>query len=69
MNLKRMGKYLMSFESHSKRKKTKKKIWDELLEVKPRKFKSERIEPEVPLDNPDMMIPLYRIGILGSQFT
>lgn len=51
-----MNKYLLSFENYSKRKK-KRKIWDELLKIKPRKFKSVIIEDERQVKNPDMMIP------------
>jgi hypothetical protein len=53
-----MNKYILTFESYSKRKKkNKKRIWDELLKIKPRTFKSVKVEPEVSLNNPDMMIP------------
>jgi len=53
-----MRKYILTFESYSKRKKkkNKKRIWDELLTVKPREFKSVRIEPE-PENSPEMAIP------------
>jgi hypothetical protein len=51
-----MRKYIMTFESYSKRKK-KRKIWDELLKIKPRLFRSVNIEPEVQIKNPDMTIP------------
>ena len=54
-----MGKYVLTFEAYSKRKKkkTKKQIWDELLRIKPREFKSVKIEPEVGLNSPELMIP------------
>ena len=51
-----MNKYFLSFESYSKRKK-KRRIWDELLRIKPRKFKSVIIEDERQIKNPDNSIP------------
>jgi hypothetical protein len=57
--MKRMNKYILTFEGYSKRKKkTKKQIWDELLRIKPREFKSVKIEPEVGLNSPELVIPL-----------
>jgi hypothetical protein len=53
-------KYIMTFEGYSKRKK--KKIWDELLEIKPREFKSVKIEDD-PVNNPELGIPsAYEAG-------
>jgi hypothetical protein len=52
-----MNRYILTFEGYSKRKKkkTKKQIWDELLRIKPREFKSVKIEDQ-PVNNPDMSI-------------
>ena len=55
-----MGKYILTFEGH---KKSKKKIWDELLKLKKRDFKSVKIEPEKPENSPELMIPT---GIEGG---
>lgn len=59
-----MNRYILTFEGYSKQrkkkknnKKTKKEIWDELLTIKPRDFKSVEIEPEVGLNSPELMIP------------
>ena len=49
-----MGKYVLTFEGH---KKSKKRIWEELLRIKKRPFKSVKIEPEKPMNSPEMMIP------------
>jgi hypothetical protein len=51
-----MNKYFLTFEGYSSRKK-KRKIWDELLKIKPRTFKSVKIEPEIEVKNPEMSIP------------
>jgi hypothetical protein len=51
-----MRKYILTFENYSKRKK-KRKIWDELLKIKKRDFKSVNIEPEIEVKNPDTTIP------------
>ena len=58
-----MNRYILTFEGYSKqkkknKKKTKKEIWDELLTIKPREFKSVEIVPEVVLNSPELMIPL-----------
>jgi len=58
MNSKIMNKYILTFESYSKRRKKKKsKIWDELLQVKPRAFKSVKTEPEISGISPELAIP------------
>jgi hypothetical protein len=55
-----MNRYVLTFEAYSKRKK--KRIWDELLKIKKRDFKSVKIEPEIQLKNPDMTIPNPKTG-------
>jgi hypothetical protein len=54
-----MNSYILTFEAYSKRKKKskKKKIWDELLKVKKRPFKSVKVQPEDPVNHPDLKIP------------
>ena len=51
-----MGKYIKTFERYSQRKKKNKKIWDKLLEIKPRTFKSVKADPE-PENSPELAIP------------
>lgn len=56
-----MGKYILTFESYSARKK--KRIWDELLKRKKRPFRSVKIEDERQVKNPDMTVPSpYEMG-------
>ena len=48
----------MTFETYSsERKKKKKKIWDELLKINPRSFKSVIVKDEIQIRNPDLSIP------------
>ena len=51
-----MRKFIMTFEAYSS-KRRKRRIWDKLLKIKKRPFRSVNIEPEIQIKNPDLSIP------------
>ena len=61
-----MNKYILTFESYKSRKKKKSKkskIWDELLQLKERPFKSVKEEPDAFVNDPNMAIPSPSEGV------